>query len=218
MADWYRRKSWTRADEEEYFVRLGRARKNGRPQYLRVQAVELIETKDKNLLSVAEVLLYKILTDYPDDRIEKSQTYNSLGEIYRLKGDYETALMYFQKSLDFEREFPNVITSAYLNFSETVVLAERTDLYGSVEKLLTEKIGHDTLTFPGQNYIMYSVMAIIFEFKGNLKQAKAFANLADKNATTEINSLWDPQKKKYGTVKERKKWLDKLAGQNKNRG
>lgn len=218
MADWYRRKTWTKTDEEEYFVKLGRARKNGRPQYLRVQAVELIETEDINLLSVAETLLYKILTDYPDNRIEKSQTYNSLGEIYRFKRDYETALMYFQKSLDFEREFPNVITNAYLNFSETVVLAERTDLYGSVEKLLTEKIDHDTLKFPAQNYIMYSVMAIIFEFKGNLEQAKAFKDLADKNATTETNSLWDPQKKKYGIVKERKKWLDKLIGRNKNRG
>ncbi|TYP89285.1 hypothetical protein BC792_1284 [Sphingobacterium allocomposti] len=217
MADWYRRKSWTKADEDEYFVKLRRARKNGRPQYLRVQAVELIETKDKSLLSVAETLLHKILTDYPDERTEKSHAYNLLGEIYKLKGNYETALIYFQKSLDFEREFPNVISNAYLNFSETVVLAERTDLYGSVERLLTEKIGHDTLKFPVQNYIIYSVMAIISEFKGDLVQAKAFADLAEKNATTKTNALWDPQKRKIGIVKERKKWLDRLVGRNKNR-
>lgn len=211
MTDWYRRKTWTKTDEEEYFAKLGRARKDGRAQYLRVQALELIETKDNNLLSVAETLLNKILTDYPDNRIEKSQTNNSLGEIYKLREDYETAIEYFQKSLDFEKEFPNVITSAYLNFSETVVRAEKTELYDKVENLLTEKINKDTLKFPVQNYIMYSVMTVISEYKNDLGQAKIYADLAEKNATTQINSLWNPQKKKFGIVKDRIKWLDKLV-------
>jgi tetratricopeptide (TPR) repeat protein len=212
MTDWYRRKTWTKTDEEEYFAKLGRARKDGRAQYLRVQAIELIETKDKNLLSVAETLLNKILTDYPDNRIEKSQTYNSLGEIYKLREDNETALKHFQKSLDYEKEFPNVITTAYLNFSETVVRAEKTELYDKVECLLTEKINEDSLKFPIQNYIMYSVMTVISEFKGDDVQAKIYADLADRNATTQTNSLWNPQKKKIGIVKDRIKWLDKLVG------
>ena len=195
MTDWYRRKTWTETDEEEYFAKLARARKDGRAQYLRVQAIELIETKDKNLLSDAETLLNKILTDYPDNRIEKGQTYNSLGEIYKLREDYEKALEYFKKSLDFEKEFSNVTTSAYLNFSETVVLAEKTGLYDEVVNLLTEKINKDTLKFPIQNYIMYSVMAVILEFKGALEQAKIYADLADKNATTQTNSLCNPRKK-----------------------
>jgi len=212
MTDWYRRKTWTKTDEEEYFAKLGRARKGGRAQYLRVQAIELIETKDKNLLSVAETLLNKILTDYPDNRIEKSETYNSLGEIYKLREDYETALEYFHKSLDFEKEFPNVITTAYLNFSETVVRAEKTELYDKVETLLTEKINKDSLKFPIQNYIMYSVMTVISEFKGNKEQANNYAALAERNATTQTNSIWNPQKKKFGIVKDRIKWLDKLVG------
>jgi tetratricopeptide (TPR) repeat protein len=212
MTDWYRRKTWTKTDEEEYFAKLGLARKDERAQYLRVQAIELIETKDKNLLSVAEKLLNNILTDYPDNRIEKSQTYNSLGEIYKLREDYETAMEYFKKSLDYEKEFPNVTTSAYLNFSETVVRAERTDLYDEVQNLLIEKINRGTLKFPIQNYIMYSVMTVISEYEGDLEQAKLYADLAEKNATTQTNSLWNPQKKKLGIVKDRIKWLDKLVG------
>ena len=211
MTDWYRRKTWTKADEKEYFAKLGRARKVGRAQYLRVQAIELIETKDKNLLVVAESLLNKLLTDYPDNRIEKSQSFNSLGEIYKLREDFETALDYFQKSLDFEKEFPNVITTAYLNFSETVIRAEKTELYDKVENLLTEKINKDTLKFPFQDYIMYSVMTIISEYKGDLEKAKIYADLAEKNATTQTNSLWDPQKKNIGIVNDRIKWLDKLV-------
>lgn len=212
MTDWYRRKTWTKTDEEEYFAKLGRARIDGRAQYLRVQAIALIETKNINLLSVAETLLNKILTDYPDNRIEKSQTYNSLGEIYKLREDYEKAVEYFKKSLDFEKEFPNVITTAYLNFSETVIRAEKTELYDEVAKLLTEKINKDNLKFPLQEYIMYSVMTVISEYKGNLEQAKIYADLAERNATTQTNSLWNPQKKKMGIVKERIKWLDKLVG------
>lgn len=212
MTDWYRRKTWTKTDEEEYFTKLGRARKEGRAQYLRVQAIELIETKDKNLLSVAETLLNKILTDYPDNRIEKSQTLNSLGEIYKLREDYETALDYFQKSLDFEKEFPNVITTSYLNFSETVVRAEKTELYVKVYELLTSKLNENSLKFPYQSYIMNSVMSVIAEYNGDLGQAKVFADLADKYATAQTNSLWNPRKNKIGVVKERIKWLDKLVG------
>ena len=174
MTDWYRRKTWTKADEEEYFAKLGRARKEGRAQFLRVQAIELIETKDTNLLSVAETLLNIILTEYPDNRIEKSQTLNSLGEIYKFREDYETALDYFQKSLDFEKEFPNVITTSYLNFAETVDRAEKTELYDKVETLLIEKINEDTLKFPVQNYIIYSVMRGISEYKGDFAQAKVY--------------------------------------------
>lgn len=212
MTDWYRRKTWTKTDEEEYFAKLGRAKKDGRAQYLRVQAIELIETKNKNLLAVAESLLNKILTDYPDNRLEISQTFNSLGEIYKLKEDYETALEYFQKSIDFEKEFPNVITTSYLNFSVTVVHAEKTELYDKVEKFLTEKINKDTIKFPIQDYIVYSVMTVITEYKGDLEQAKIYAELAEKYAAIQSNSLWNPQKKKIGIVEDRIKWLDKLVG------
>ena len=62
---------------------------------------------------------------------------------------------------------------------------------------------------------MYSVMTVISEFKGDFGQAKIYADLADKNATTQTNSLWNPQKKKLGVVKERIKWLDKLVGRKK---
>jgi tetratricopeptide (TPR) repeat protein len=212
MTDWYRRKTWTKTDEEEYFAKLGRSRKDGRAQYLRIQAFELIETKDTNLLTVAETLLNKILTDYPDNKFERSSTYYHLGEIYKLRGDYETALKYFQMALDFEKEYPKVITTSYLDFSETVIRAEKTELYDKVFQLLTEKINENSLKFPYQSYIMYSVMTVISEYKGDLEQAKKFSDLANKFARIQTNSLWNLKKNKIGVVKERVKWLDKLVG------
>ena len=73
---------------------------------------------------------------------------------------------------------------AYLNFSETVVRAEKTELYDKVEKMLTNEINRKTFKFPVQNYIEYSVMTVISKFKGDLEQAKLYADLAEKNATT----------------------------------
>ncbi len=203
MTDWYRKKTWTKRDEEEYFAKLGRARKYWRAQYLRVQATEFIGTEDKNLLSIAETLLNKILTDYPDNRIEKSCTYNLLGQIYKLKSDYNTALIYFKKSLDYEKDFPNVITTSYLDFSELVVLAGKTELYDEIENLLIEKINKDTMKLPIENYIMHSIMAIISAFKGKLEKAKEHSDLAESNATAQSNWVWNPKKKKIWLVKER---------------
>ena len=118
---------------------------------------------------------------------------------------------YFRKSLDFEKGFPNVITTAYLNFSETVVQANKTEFYDEVENILAEKIKKDTLKFPIQNYIMYSVLSVISDFKGDTNKAKYYSDLAEKKATTKTNARWNPQKKSSGTVKERKSWLDKLV-------
>ena len=44
MSDWYRQKSWAKIEEEYFFTKLGRARKEGRAQYLKIQAIELVET------------------------------------------------------------------------------------------------------------------------------------------------------------------------------
>lgn len=212
MTDWYRRKTWTKTDEDEFFVKLGRARKYNRPQYLRIQAGELMATEDKNLLFIAEMLLNRILTEYPENLMEKSSVYNSLGQINILREKYETALACFQKALDAEKEFPHSITSAYLNFSETVIRTNKTELYEKVENIFTQKINNNGLYFPVENYIMYSVMAVIAEYKRDFVQAQNYAEIAEKYATTQTNSLWNPKKKKIGVVKKRKSWLDKLVG------
>lgn len=216
MTDWYRRKTWTKADEEEFFTKLRRARKDGRAQYLKIQATELIETKKDILLDTAEMLLNKILTDYPNNRVEKSQTLNSLGQICKLRKDYEKALHYFRESLEFEKEFPNVITCSYLSFAETVIQAKKTELYDEVEDLLNDEIKKDELRFPSQNYVIFSVLSVISDFKSSSDKAKIYADLAELSATATTNMLWNPRKKRWGIVTKRKSWLDKLVKRSTN--
>ncbi|MCS4226941.1 tetratricopeptide repeat protein [Sphingobacterium sp. BIGb0165] len=216
MTDWFRRKTWTPTDEQEFFTKLIRARKYNHPQILRIQALALVEAKDNNLLDAAEMLLNRVLTEYSDNRIERSQTYNQLGNIYRLRNDLEKALIYFQKSIDFEKEFPNVISISYLDFSEIIVQAQKTEFYDDVYSLLLQRIDQENIQFPIENYVVYSLLSFLANFKGDTPKAKEYAHAASTHANKKTNSLWNVNKNKIGIVKERKSWLDKLLKYKKN--
>jgi tetratricopeptide (TPR) repeat protein len=205
--DWYRRKTWTKVDEKDFFAKLGRARKHNRAQYIRVQAIELIMTKNEKLLEVAEVLLNKLLVEYPDNRIEKSQTLSSLGDIYNIRQDYEKAIEYYRHSLDFEEIFPNVITQSYLDYSELIVKTEKADQYEFVEELIKKRITNSL--FPIEKYKGYSILSIIYNYKGDILKAKYFENLANDNANFKTSGL--RYHKYLGVVQERDTWLDKIV-------
>lgn len=121
MADWYRQKKWSKEEEEYFFTKLGRARKDGRAQYLKIQAVELIETKDKKLLDVAESLINKLFSEYPDDRFNRPGALVALGNIYQLRNDDNKAIDYYKQAIYFEIIYPQVRTQAYIYFSELVI-------------------------------------------------------------------------------------------------
>lgn len=207
MADWYRRKTWTKTDEQEFFAKLARARKDGRAQYLKIQAIELVETKDKTLLKVAETLLNKMLTEYPDDDFEKGSALHTLGDIYKLNDNYELAIDFYKQALDFETIYPNVITQAYLDYSELVIKTGKENLFDELEKLLLDC--YSELTFPIEKYKVNSILSIINTNKGRQEQAQKYADIAEQFATAETSGL--RYHKYLGIVKERDSWLDKLV-------
>ena len=207
MADWYRRKTWTKIDEQEFFSKLSRARKDGRAQYLKIQAIELVETEDKNLLKVAEALLNKMLTEYPDNDFEKGSALHTLGDIYKLKGNYQLAMDFYKQALDFETIYPNVITQAYLDYSELVIKTGKENLFDELEKLLSDR--YSELTFPIEKYKVNSILSIINANKDRQEQAQKYADLAEQFATVETSGF--RYHKYLGIVKERDTWLDKLV-------
>jgi len=207
MTDWYRRKTWTKIDEEEFYTKLGRARKDGRAQYLKIQAMELVDTQNKELLIVAETLLNKMLTEYPDDNFNKSSALHTLANIYKINEDYELAIDFYRQALDFERIYPNVRTTAYLNYSELVVKTNKSELFNELEKILLER--YSGLMFPIEKYKVNSILSILHKVKGLQAEAKRYADLAEQFATAHTSGL------RYhtylGVVKEREDWLDKLV-------
>jgi hypothetical protein len=207
MTEWYRRKTWTKTDEEEFFAKLARARKDGRAQYLKIQAIELVATKKKDLLTVAESLLKRMLTEFPDDNFNKGSAFHILGDICKLTDNYGGAIDYYKQAIDFEEIYPNVQTNAYLDYSELIVKTGRLNQYDFVEKILLERI--PTLLFPVTKYKSYSILSIINNYRDRGDQARMYADLADQNANAETSGL--RYHKYLGVAKDRDSWLDKLV-------
>ena len=205
--DWYRRKTWTETDESEFFAKLGRASKFGRVQYLRVQAVELIETKEPYLLNVAEKLLNKLLNDYQDNVSEKSLVFYSLGNIYKIQENFNKAMEYFKIAIEFEKTHICAITQSSLDFSELVIKLEKIEQYEFVEQLIEKKVA--TFTFPIEKYLGYSFLSIIYKYKGEIQKAKHFENLGNENANASTSGL--RYHKYLGVVNERDNLLDELV-------
>lgn len=205
--DWFRRKSWSKADESEFFEKLGRARKSGRSQYLKIQGIELLETKDVSLLTAAESLLRQVLQDYPDDLLERAPTLHALAELEIMRGDRGQALRYLEQALETERQFPQVKTQAYLDYSEQVVKQRLLDRYAVVGSLLKERA--EMLMFPIEKYKAYSILSIIASFQGNEELAHQYAELAEKYATAQVSGFRYHQS--LGIVERRDDELDRMT-------
>jgi len=205
--DWYRQKNWSKIEEEYFYTKLGRARKNERAQYLKIQAIELVETKNHELLNVAETLINKLFSEYPEDKFNRPGALVALGNIYKFREDFNKAIEYYKQAIDFEIAYPQVKTQAYLYFSELVIKTKKTNLYEFVEKIILERIS--TVLFPVEKYMGYSILSIISNFKGESEQAKCFTELSELNASKETSGL--RYHKYLGIVKERDNWLDRLV-------
>ena len=211
MTEWYRRKTWTKTDEEEFFAKLGRARKDGRAQYLKIQAIELVETRDQGLLEIAESLLNKMLTEYPDDNFNKSSALHTLGDISRLNGNLDKAIDFFKQAIDFEVIYPKVQTNAYLDYSELIVKTGKINQFDIVQYILLERL--PGLLFPVAKYKVCLLLSIIYNTKGKSDQAQYYADLADQNALADTSGL--RYHKNLGVVKELDSWLESLVKRNK---
>lgn len=207
MKDWFRRKSWTQIDEQEFFAKLGRARKDGRAQYLKIQAIELTETNNKELLKVAEALLNKMLIDYPEDNFNKAGGLHTLGNIYKKLENYEIAIDYYKLAIDFEKVYPNMKTQAYLDYSELLIKTKKTNLFDEVERILLER--QPGLAFQIEKYKVNSILSIIYKHKNLPEKAKHFADLAEQSANAETSGF--RYHKYLGLVKERDALLDELV-------
>lgn len=207
MGDWYRKKTWTTADKEHFFEKLVRARKDGRAQYLKIQAIELVATKDQHLLNIAETLLHQLLEDYPEDRFNRPGALVTFALIYQLRDDLDTAIEYYKQALDFELVYPQVKTNAYLDYAELIIKTQKTEYYAEVEQLLLARVPGNL--FPIVQYKGYSMLSIINRHKGDMPQAVHFASLAEKYANQQTTEM--RYHKYLGVVKERDSWLDRLV-------
>jgi len=168
--------------------------------------MELVETKNKKFLEVAESLINKLFTDYPDNRFDRPGSLCTLGKIYEIRKDHTKAIEYYKQAIDFEEVYPQVKTQAYLTYSELVVKTNKNTLFDTVEKIILERL--DSQLFPIEKYKSYSILSIISQYKNLSDRAKYYAELAEKYANEKTSGL--RYHKYLGIVKERDNWFDRL--------
>lgn len=206
--NWYRKRTWSKADEAAFYGKLGRARKWSRAQYLKIQGIELLEAYDDSLLCAAEGLLLQVLNDYPDNLFERAATLHVLADLELRRNDQVRALDYLERTLDTERLFPQVKTQAYLDYSELVVKRKLVERYEAVENLLKERA--TMIMFPVEKYKAYSILSIICAFEGKEALASQYATLAHQNATAETSGF--RYHRSLGLVEKRDDELDRMTG------
>jgi hypothetical protein len=212
--NWYRNTSWDEEIEKYFFTKLSRVRNEGmKAQYLKLQAASLAYKNDEKLMQVAEFLLSKLFTDYPDDKGGKSNAFNIMGDMCRFRNEYQKAMAYYKQAIDFEEIFPYSISNAFMNYAELVVKLNRTDLFEDVEKIFSEERYEIAIFFPQTKYLKYAMQSIISKYKGDIEKAKYYADLAEQNAAAEESGLRNH--KKLGLVRERDPLLDKLMYMNR---
>jgi tetratricopeptide (TPR) repeat protein len=195
--DWYSRKTWTEADQADYFARLNRSRTpHHKAQYLWVQAREL---NDAGLTREAIPLLDKMLAECPEPFFMPLVCMTKAECLIAL-GDVKGALQSYRLGLEVERKKPNHRTEACYEFGKLVVEHKMARHYNEALKILDE-MGEAEWAMPAQTYKANGVRAIIAAHKKRFQKAKEYAEAALKAAHKSDSGF--RRHRKFGLVKDR---------------
>ncbi|PHS03197.1 MAG: hypothetical protein COA78_18465 [Blastopirellula sp.] len=160
LDDWYRNENWNEEIEREFFRKLNRARSQ-RTQYLVIQAMILSENHPRITLRLVEEYFASQKSNSDDVRAiwARALAYLNLGDI-------ENAMKSFRSVLDREDEFPNCLSSVYVDYPYIVATRKIEQEYDNAIKVLHDN--GDRLTHPIEHFKWHAAFALI---QDNRKQA-----------------------------------------------
>jgi tetratricopeptide (TPR) repeat protein len=175
--DWYRKKTWTPQDREDFWMRLKRSRSAfNKAQYTRIQSVELLATKKPELVEPALELLDTVLRDWPDETSQLASTHQHRAECLVLLGRADEAVAEYRKVFEQQRRIPSWRTGAHLDFAWLVARKNIVELYDEALSALREFGGNEM--FPFQIYIAAAAYALIADQRGDAEGARSWAMVA----------------------------------------
>lgn len=162
--EWFRRGSWTPADETEFMTRLKCSRSAfHKAQYLRIQAHHLVEDADPPLHHSALGLLDILLRDFPDPS-QLATAHQQRARCLAALGRKTNALDELLLSLEAERTHSGVQGHAYLDFAELVLELGRNDLFREALSALGARRTQEV--FPIAQYRNAAAAAFLCEHLG----------------------------------------------------
>jgi hypothetical protein len=136
--DWFRRKTWTPKDREEFFGRLRRSRgARSKAQYARIQAYELLTTRTPEAYLAALELLDTILVEWREDA-QLASVYHHCAECYVGLVDLPRAIDAYHQVFETQRVRKGELTMAHLDFGWLVATTPLPNLYDEALALLGE--------------------------------------------------------------------------------
>jgi tetratricopeptide (TPR) repeat protein len=174
---WYRKTTWTPADEKEFFTRLQRARSTyHKAQYLRIQADCLQKEFSPPQYEAALDLLERLLVDFPDPN-ELGSAYLQKAQCCEALGQYDEALQAYKSAIQFSKNQDGIYTTdAPVHFA--IFVAKHQDKENYDEALQYFEGADMVMLLPTSQYGALTAMAIIAEDTGKKKKAETFARQA----------------------------------------
>jgi tetratricopeptide (TPR) repeat protein len=184
--DWFRKTSWSEQDQADFFLRLRRAKRKSRPQYLRVQAITLSDTSP-SLGEAAITLLDIVLQQYPDS-FEIVPALSAKGKCLEHSGNIDDALGYYSLAVNHMRQKPNIQTSAWLDLVWLVAREMKHKYYDEALGLIDE-FGREGLRFPIVEFQIEASRAFILSDRGEPEKAADAARTALSAAAELVSGL-----------------------------
>jgi tetratricopeptide (TPR) repeat protein len=173
--DWYRNLDWNPEIETQFFEKLRRAR--DKSQYLRIQACLLTKSKPETALDLLErYFALGVHFDRAQAYVDQAEAFLSLGEI-------ERALISYEHALAREKEYPNLLTQAYVELPLLVAMMERRERYDLATEIPDNSRSRPM--FPAERFKWHAAHALISVARGDDGAAARYAAaaLADASAS-----------------------------------
>ncbi len=217
--EWFRKKSWSSADQSDFISHLERSCSEfHKAQYLRIQAFELQETGKRNLIRVSLDLLEILLRKYPS-KYELASAHCKIGNGLEKLGDFHRALAAYQKAIAIEKVETCTISTAVFDYSWLIARLGFKKYYKEVLKLLNDREREGFMKFPSVIYLTNAPKALIFHAMKSTKKAATHAKIAIEAAHMEHSGFSYHPQMGLVTIKDRNAHakLKKLARQSGGR-
>lgn len=176
--DWFRRKTWTPKDREDFFERLRRSRGAfNKAQYARIQAYELLATCSRNAYLAALELLDMILAEWYADA-QLASVYHHRAECFVGLGDLPRAIDDYRQVFQTQRVRKGELTMAHLDFGWLAATTPLPELHDEALAALREFHIASCDAFPISRYRAQAIQALIFDYRGQREQARGYARVA----------------------------------------
>lgn len=173
--DWYRNEEWNEEIASAFEAKLRRAR--DKEQYLRIQACMLTESHPE----IAHALLDRFFK--LPNQFDAAQAHVDRAEALLAQGKVLEAIAAYELALAREREFPRLLTQAYVELPFLIASHDLSELFPKAEALLNEYSSRPR--FPTEVFKWNAAQAIIARFKNDRGRSIVFSASALEAASKE---------------------------------